>query len=209
MRKVPADPGPRGPRIRTIFTRWVAAVSVGMLAGTLVSVSTQQAAQAYSLNGCKWNTRDISYYVPSPLVSYPVWRNASTKWGSLDATLTWRNIANPHIYGTNENRGNTVAWTGATRTRGTVQTPPSCPNGLFQTGQVEVVLNWTSISGYTAAQKEGVAVHEFGHALGLAHNSTTSGGVPVAVMYPYDNLRHTHNVLAPKTDDRNGVNAIY
>ncbi len=196
----------RGPRL---FFRRIAAITTATLVGAVAAVVPQQSANAYSFIGCKWSTSAIKYYVPSPLISFPVWLGASASWAGLDATMAWANIASPHFYGTNEGRGNTVAWTGVTRARGTVQSPPSCPGGLFQTGQVEVVLNWTAITSYSDAQKQGVAAHELGHAFGLAHNSTLSGGVPVAIMYPFDNLRNSNGITAPKNDDKAGVNALY
>ena len=186
-----------------------AVVSVAAVVGVLAALVPLQGANAWSHNGCRWSTTAVKYYVPSPLASYPIWTNAASRWSGLDASLQWQNIANPHIYATNENRGNTVAWTGVTRTKGTVETPPSCPNGLFQTGRVELSINWTSVSSYSTAQKQGVGAHEFGHALGLAHNSATSGGAPVALMYPYDNLRNAHGVYGPKADDKAGINARY
>ncbi|MFD1323008.1 matrixin family metalloprotease [Micromonospora sonneratiae] len=147
----------------------------------------------------------MKYYVPSPLISFPIWNNAAASWGGLDASLTWVN-SGEHIYATNESRGNTVAWTGVTRKKGTVQDPPTpCVGGFFATGQVEVVINWTSVSSYTTAQKQGVAAHEFGHALGLAHNTSS----PIKLMYPYDSNRHSAGVTTPQSDDKAGINALY
>lgn len=66
---------------------------------------------------------------------------------------------------------------------------------------MEVVLNWSLVSGYSAAKRQGVAAHELGHALGLAHNGSSAA----ILMYPYD----SRTVTTPQSDDKAGVNAIY
>ncbi|BCJ64892.1 matrixin family metalloprotease [Polymorphospora rubra] len=204
MRISPTGSGPKGPVTRTRTWRRAVGLATAALLGALSVVVIQQSANAYAFIGCKWNTSAVRYYVPSPLLSFPTWLNAGDSWAGLDASLTWIN-SNVHIHATNESRGNTVVWTGVTRHRGTLQDMPPCPGGIFTAGQVEVVLNWTAISGYSNAQKQGVAAHEFGHALGLAHTTTT----PIKLMYPYDSNRHSAGVTTPQSDDRAGINALY
>ena len=160
-------------------------------------------ADAYYLNGCKWGTTSIKFYVPSPLVSYTSWWNGANSWSGLQAQYVAGTSSSHHVYGNNENRGNTVIWTGATRTKGTVQSPPSCTGGFFSAGQVEVVINWSLVTtyGYSSSQIRMVAAHELGHAFGLAHNPDSLA----RLMYPYD----SRTVITPQTDDKAGVNAIY
>lgn len=120
--------------------------------------------------------------------------------------------SSPHYYALNEDRGNTVTWSGITRKRGTLQDAPPCAGGYWSSGQMDVVINWSLVNslGYTASQKSMVAAHEMGHAFGLAHNGATlSGGVPVALMYPYDDARSTYGIYSPRADDKGGVNALY
>lgn len=50
--------------------------------------------------------------------------------------------------------------------------------------------------------RKGVACHEYGHFLGLAHNSASVNNI----MYPYGD---SCNVEYPSTDDKNGIKAIY
>jgi hypothetical protein len=189
------------------------AIPIALLVTALSIVVVPGSANAYARLGCKWSTKSVKYYVASPLASYSVWRNAASRWAGVDATLTYSS-SSPHFYATNENRGNTVVWTGVTRVKGTVESNP-CPSGSgnFATGKVEVVINWSY--AYSTTQRQGVGAHEIGHALGLAHETTVSGGgpdtsgVPIALMYPYDNLRFQYGIYSPKSDDKAGVNAIY
>lgn len=172
-----------------------------VLAVSVASTAAPQPASAYSFLGCKWATSSINFYVPSPLLSYPVWNNAAAEWNGLHAHFNF-GAGNPSNFtGTNENRGNTVAWSGITRQPGTVQTPPPCQNGRWASGRLEVVLNWSIVSGYTLAKRTGVAAHELGHSFGLAHNPSSTA----ILMYPSD----ARTVTAPQADDKAGVNALY
>jgi predicted Zn-dependent protease len=66
-----------------------------------------------------------------------------------------------------------------------------------------VLLNDYYTGGYPALVAQGVAAHELGHALGLAHN----GGC--VLMVPDTPTRRACNVTGPRTDDVNGVNRLY
>lgn len=183
---------------------WGRRVKVCAIASALglgLGMVNASSAAAYNTLGCKWSSSSVRLYVPSPLLSYPVWWNAAANWNGLDAKYV--SSSTTDVYGTNENRGNTVSWTGVTRAKGTVQSFPPCSNGRWTSGRMEVVLNWSLISnlGYSSAKRQGVAAHELGHAFGLAHNSASTG----ILMYPYDS--RTTNV--PASDDKAGVNALY
>ena len=177
----------------------VAVVLAGLIALLLVTPS----ASAYQLIGCKWSHKHIKFYVPSPLASYGIWTAAAGLWSGLDANFVLTG-SSPDMYGTNENRGNTVAWVGATRKKGTLQTPPPCPSGIYKHGKLEVVINWSKVNalGYGNPKKKMVAAHELGHAFGLAHTPQH----PEWLMYPSDTGR---TVKVPQPNDKAGVNAIY
>ncbi len=189
-----------------------ASILLALLATIALVVIPAPTSSAYLLLGQKWSTSSIKYYAASPMSSYSTWTAAAGQWSGLDATLTLSS-SSPHIVAKQENRGNTVAWTGATRKPGTVQDYPAY-SGSYWTPGMEVVLNWsymTSLS-YTSSQKKMVAAHESGHAFGLKHNTATlpgTPGVPKALMYPYDSTRIYYGVLTPQADDKAGVNALY
>lgn len=179
------------------------ALGLAMVASAgLVDVMAAPSAHAWNSLGCKWNHKKIHYYVPAPLLSSPIWTGAAAGWAGLDATLTYTS-SNVDYYATNENRGNTVTWTGVTRSKGTIQTPPPCSGGYWTSGKMEVVINWSYVEklGYGDPKKKMVAAHEMGHAFGLAHTPNH----PEWLMYNYD----TRTTKVPAANDRSGVNALY
>jgi len=180
--------------------RFVRVISSAVAALSVAALANAPQAMAYNTLGCQWSHSAISFYVPSPYISYPYWGNAAASWAGLDGQILW-NTRPADFTGLNESRGNTVVWTGVTRAIGTVQDFPPCTNGFWVSGQMEVVINWSLVSGYSTSKIQGVAAHEIGHAFGLAHNTASTG----ILMYPYD----SRTVSGPASDDKAGVNALY
>jgi predicted Zn-dependent protease len=64
-------------------------------------------------------------------------------------------------------------------------------------------LNYHFTRSDSASTIKGIAAHELGHAIGLAH---TSGCV---LMTPYTSTRNSCGIYGPVSDDINGVNSLY
>ncbi len=174
---------------------------VGLIGAVGGSFLLPPSAHAYILLGCEWSQRSIRFSVPAPLLSSPYWTSAADLWDGLNAGLVGAG-ADPDLASTNKNCGNTVSWSGVTRRPGTVQSRPTCTSsGYWVSGQMEVVMNWSGTSGYSASRRRMVAAHELGHAFGLG--DTTAN--PHLLMYCKD----TRTVLVPQQNDWAGVNAIY
>ncbi|MFZ4841034.1 matrixin family metalloprotease [Mycetocola saprophilus] len=174
-------------------------LTVGLVVGG--GITAISPAQAYGSLGCRWVNPAVQLNAPAPLLSAPAWGTAASTWSWLNASVTVSSSGSPDVYGTNELRGNTVTWSGVTRGKGTAASFPPCNGGNWVNGQMEVVLNWSYVGSYSAAQRQGVAAHELGHALGLAHNPSSRA----ILMYPDD----SRTTSVPANDDRAGINAIY
>lgn len=74
-----------------------------------------------------------------------------------------------------------------------------CPVGL--TTSSTSWWNTYNSNGYSAFNKQAMMVHELGHALGLAHVSSSTA---IMNRNPLTTGRNT-----PNTDDKNGVNSLY
>lgn len=155
-------------------------------------------AYAYNTVGYTWSSSSINYYYDNYNSSRGksfIGTGAST-WNSTDVTFT--NNASYNVYCT-EVSNSKVSWDGLTSY--------SYSGNRFTSETLQLNMAITSTWNSDGALKS-VAVHEFGHALGLDH--VTNGKV---IMNPYTwgtNSRYgDFGLTTPQTDDKNGANDLY
>lgn len=147
-------------------------------------------ATAYTFNGCKWASANITYNNTTSGVNRTAFANATSEWSSkTDANLS-SNTGSSNFFLVASNQG-ASGFGGFTTTE--------CPGG--RTFRVNSSLNTYYSNSYSAGQRQAMATHEMGHGLGLDHVSTTS-----AIMY---RAPLSSTSIFPKTDDIRGVNALY
>jgi matrixin len=168
----------------------MAATSAAMAITLTMWLIPAPKAAAYNLNGCKFSTRNLLYGHTTVSGYQAIVDAAASRWSNstdVNFTYVYGSVAlgiNPVVsnYGNNGLSGWVVLCSGGKRT------------------SEAVYLNRYYLDTYSSAKKKGVATHEFGHALGLAHTNNNT------VMYPTDAGRTQYS---PVQDDINGINSLY
>lgn len=174
-------------------------VAFATVAAMLLGANT---ASAYNLEGHKWggtpnsgccaniyyNIGGFHYGLDSPAMTLSL-----DAWNASAANVVWVGNGSPNMT-VKDVYDSSVAWDGMTYMQW-------LSNGTFS--YVTSELNGFYTEGYAGWVIEGVAAHELGHALGLAH---ASGCV---IMVADTSTREACAINKPQQDDINGVNALY
>lgn len=184
----------------TSQTGSVRAVGVVLSAMVLLGWAAIAAPQAdaYARTGARWPSSTIRSSITQSYGLGSAWSTGRQRWNSTNTPIIFTNVApsggnRADLFDVNLNN---VTWDGL------ANWTPGTGTITSATGR----LNYYFLRNYDADKKAGVAAHELGHILGLAH----AGGC--VLMNGTSSSRDTcgsGGANSPQVDDKNGANAIY
>jgi Matrixin len=162
-------------------------------------------ASAYNLEGIRWGGTPTSGCCANLTAQYKTVTESYDYVGLYTGFINWNHSFNSGVnvqittvssspWTVQDTYNSGVTWDGLTPYAQDL-------NGNFSAASVYINYYYTAF--YGAQVIAGVAAHEMGHALGLAHSSTC------VLMQPSTVTRSNCGVYGPVQDDKNGVNSLY
>jgi predicted Zn-dependent protease len=192
--KVPDAAAKRSDKTTSRRKRWLT-VPVALAAALALAVGAP--AQAYNLTGAHWSSVSSRPYqlviVYGGSTNATAWTNAASNWTSTPTKVVFNQTTSNASIQLSDQNNSSVSWDGLS-------------SWSPATGTLSSAIGYLNVyytAGYSANTRKGVAAHELGHILGLAH---TNGCV---LMTPTTSTRNSCGIYTPASDDINGVNALY
>ncbi|MDE6752707.1 MAG: matrixin family metalloprotease, partial [Eubacterium sp.] len=152
----------------------------------------------YVKTGYKWKNNPITYYYYNSTRGKTYFEKGAAGWSGTDAKLNYTGNLNSYNILCSEVSRSDVSWDGITNC--------TVSGSYYKTITLKLNLSATNTWNNNGAL-ESVAIHEFGHCLGLNEYNAK------VIMNPYTwgpNSRYgDYKLTKIQTDDKNGVNALY
>lgn len=176
-------------------SRRVALILLSMLFAVTMLQLAPPLANAYTLTGCKWSNKAITW--TDKTNGYSGYQAPAIAGAKSWATLTDINDMRP--YGGNmvpqtQNNGNNGydGWTTWT-----------CNGSSLSTAKVTV--NYYLTKNYSSKKKQVVWAHEVGHGVGIGHSASGAMVMYTCAACVYS----TYGYYEPRSDDINAANYLY
>lgn len=192
------------------------AIALTLAAGLLAASSASSpSASAWEPMSCRGWGGTIDVWVTvnqSPTTSLIA---GAEKWDPVSSNVDFEPAATQasrDLWANNKDFGATQ-WSGLFRDYNNIDALPNCYDNRWSANAM-VSINTEYNTNYPA-RRMGVAVHEFGHYLGLDHEDATAscsgGGTRYLAIMHFSDARFLGNcpVFIPQTDDAIGINALF
>jgi hypothetical protein len=163
----------------------------------------QSAGYGFSQNGCRFSTTTPKSKFVATSSLWQTYHNfGASRWNSFSLGVT--------LGTTTASTRNMDVSSGAFAGTWQALTTGNCgSSGIWTNNRVTVQYNDNTTGSLSAVQKEAVATHELGHALGSAHAGTVNCGNP-AIMYSDPAWEVTQcGTGYPYADDRAAIDPLY